>query len=99
MEGYWRTAQAAAELEISAHHMRKLCEANLLEAERTEGGQWRIPAMQEVERLKKQGVPPIPVIAEDLKPKQRRTSPKRQRRPARGPQHRGCRLSRRSSDR
>src|SRR5579871_2550671 len=62
-ERYWRTAQAAAELGIPPRHMRRLCEANLVEAERTEGGQWRIP-MQEVNRLKKDGVPPVPVGAE-----------------------------------
>src|SRR5579871_100877 len=62
-EVYWRTTQAAAELGISPHHMRKICEANLIEAEKTPAGQWRVPG-QEVNRLKKDGVPPIPVTAE-----------------------------------
>jgi len=62
-EVYWRTTQAAAELGISPHHLRKICDAHLVEAERTEAGQWRIP-VQEVNRLKKEGVPPIPVGAE-----------------------------------
>lgn len=62
-EGYWRTTQAAGELGISPRHMRKLCEAGMVEAERTDGGQWRIP-MQEIERLKKSGVPPVPLTAE-----------------------------------
>ncbi len=61
-EGYWRTTQAASELGISPHHMRKICEANLVEAERTPAGQWRIP-VQEVSRLKKDGVPPVPLTA------------------------------------
>lgn len=71
-EVYWRTTQAAAELGISPHHLRKICDAHLIEAERTEAGQWRIP-VQEVNRLKKDGVPPIPVSAEP-QPKARQTA-------------------------
>lgn len=58
-EPAYRITAAARDLDISLHHMRRLCEAGLVEAERTEGGHWRIP-MVELEKLKRQGVPPIP---------------------------------------
>lgn len=57
---YLRTGQAARELGVSAHIIRKLCVAGLIEAEQTaRGGQLRIP-LHEVERLKEEGLPPIP---------------------------------------
>lgn len=69
IEGYWRTTQAAGQLGIPPRQLRKLCEAGLVEAEQTAGGQWRIP-MAEVERLKREGVPPAPLTAEaETKPK------------------------------
>jgi hypothetical protein len=41
--------------------MRKLCEAGLIEADLSEGNQWRVPA-SEVGRLQECGVPPIPQV-------------------------------------
>jgi hypothetical protein len=44
---------------VSSAHIRALCDAGLVEAEATEGGQWRVP-VELVARLKKDGIPPIP---------------------------------------
>lgn len=61
---YYRTGQAAAEWGVSQHHVRRLCEAGLVEAEQTPSGQFRIP-VAEVERWKKAGrLPEIPHAAE-----------------------------------
>lgn len=60
---YYRSGQAATMLGISTHSVRRLCEAGLIEAELSEGGQWRIPA-SEIERIKQEGVPPIPSSVE-----------------------------------
>ena len=58
-EDYYRTGQAAKELDVSSYHVRRLCECGLIDAELTSGRQWRIP-LSEVTRLKKEGMPPIP---------------------------------------
>jgi hypothetical protein len=59
MSGYYRSGQAARVWAISPHLVRRLCEAGLIKAERTSGGQWKIPH-SEVERIKKEGLPEIP---------------------------------------
>ena len=59
MSGYYRSGQAARVWAISPHLVRRLCEAGLIDAERTGGGQWKIPHF-EVERIKKEGLPEIP---------------------------------------
>jgi hypothetical protein len=59
MSGYYRSGQAARVWAISTHLVRRLCEAELIDAERTDGGQWKIPH-SEVERIKKEGLPEIP---------------------------------------
>jgi hypothetical protein len=59
MTGLYRSGQAAKMWGISAHLVRRACEAGLIEAERTVGGQWKIPH-SEVERVKKEGMPEIP---------------------------------------
>ncbi len=59
MSGYYRSGQAAKLWGISAHLVRRLCEAGLIEAQHTAGGQWKIPH-SEVERIKEEGVPEIP---------------------------------------
>ncbi|MDP2998270.1 MAG: hypothetical protein Q8N47_12350 [Bryobacterales bacterium] len=56
---FYRVGQVAEKLGISNYEMRHLCEAGLVRAERTQGGQWQVP-VSEVERLKQSGVPPIP---------------------------------------
>jgi excisionase family DNA binding protein len=61
-EGLYRTGQAARILNVSAHHIRRLCEAGLIPgAQMTDGNRWRLPANQ-VDRLKTDGIPPIPQI-------------------------------------
>lgn len=62
-ETTYKTAEAAAQLSISQYHMRRLITVGLVDADQTEGGHWRIPH-REVERLKKEGVPPIPARVE-----------------------------------
>jgi Helix-turn-helix domain len=59
MSGYYRSGQAARVWGISPHLVRRLCEAGLIDAERTGGGQWKIPHA-EVERIKNEGLPEIP---------------------------------------
>ena len=59
MSGYYRSGQAARVWAISPHLVRRLCEAGLIDAERTEGGHWKIPH-SEVERIKNEGLPEIP---------------------------------------
>jgi len=59
MSGYYRSGQAARVWAISPHLVRRLCEAGLIAAERSDGGQWKIPH-SEVERIKKEGLPEIP---------------------------------------
>jgi len=49
---YYRTGQAALELELSRRYLIEVCKAGLIEAEQTEAGHWRIPAT-ELERLRK----------------------------------------------
>ena len=56
---YYSTGQAARELGVSQDQIRQLCHGRVINAESTAGGQYRI-AQAEVERLKRQGVPPAP---------------------------------------
>lgn len=58
-DAYYRSGQAGEVLGISVHLVRRLIECGLLEAEQTPGGQYRIP-LKEIERLKEEGIPPIP---------------------------------------
>ena len=57
-EGYYRVGQGAERLGISSHKVRQLCQTGLINAEFT-GSQWRIP-IKEVDRLIRDGIPPIP---------------------------------------
>jgi excisionase family DNA binding protein len=56
---FYSTGQVARQLGTTQATVRVLCENGLIAADTTPGGQWRIPA-SEVERLKRDGVPPIP---------------------------------------
>src|SRR4051812_115444 len=56
---FFSTGQAAQELGTSIPKVRALCETGMIEAEVTPGNQWRVP-VSEVERLKRDGLPPIP---------------------------------------
>ena len=56
---FFSTGQAAQELGTSIPKVRALCETGMIEAEVTPGNQWRVPVL-EVERLKRDGLPPIP---------------------------------------
>lgn len=59
-DGVYRTGQAARLLGVSNHHVRRLCEAGMVAAEMVDG-RWRISA-SETERLKRDGIPPIPQV-------------------------------------
>jgi len=56
---FYSTGQVARQLGTTQATIRVLCENGLMAAETTPGGQWRVPS-SEVERLKRDGVPPIP---------------------------------------
>ncbi len=56
---FYSTGQVARQLGITLAAVRTLCENQVIIAETTPGGQWRVPA-SEVERLKREGLPPIP---------------------------------------
>ena len=56
---FYSTGQAARQLGTTLAAIRVLCENRVVAAETTPGGHWRVPA-SEVERLKRDGLPPIP---------------------------------------
>ncbi len=56
---YYSTGQVARQLGVTLPTVRTLCENHVIVAQTTPGGQWRVPAA-EVERLKRDGLPPIP---------------------------------------
>jgi excisionase family DNA binding protein len=58
----YRVGQAGKDLGVSSYRIRRLCETGRIDAEFT-GKQWQIPAA-EVERLKRDGVPPAPKIVD-----------------------------------
>jgi excisionase family DNA binding protein len=63
-EAYYRTGQAAKQLGVSSYHVRRLCEAGEIAAEISAGQQWKIP-VAEIARLKRDGVPPVPVTVDE----------------------------------
>jgi len=56
---YYSTGKAGRELGASQDTVRALCNSGVIRAVPTNGRQWRIPA-REVERLKREGLPPVP---------------------------------------
>jgi excisionase family DNA binding protein len=56
---YYSTGQVARQLGATLATIRVLCESRVIAAETTHGGHWRVPS-SEVERLKRDGLPPIP---------------------------------------
>jgi excisionase family DNA binding protein len=62
-EAYYRTGAAAKALGLSSYQVRRLAEAELIDAEFT-GNQWRIPA-SEIDRLLKEGIPDIPASGDE----------------------------------
>jgi hypothetical protein len=60
-EAALRIGQVAAQLRVTAYHLRQLCKCSLIEAEQSPGGHYRIP-LSEVERLQSEGVPPAPTF-------------------------------------
>lgn len=56
---YYSTGQVASQLGVTLATVRTLCEKGVIKAETTPGGQWRVPE-SEVERLNRDGLPPIP---------------------------------------
>jgi excisionase family DNA binding protein len=63
-ESFYRSGQAAKQLGVSSYHIRRLCEVGAITAEITAGQQWRIPE-SEIVRLRREGVPDVPVESED----------------------------------
>jgi hypothetical protein len=63
MGATYRSGKAGTLLGISTHWVRRLCEGRLIQAELSDGGHWRIP-VSEIERLKRDGIPPIPSCIE-----------------------------------
>lgn len=58
----YRTSVAAQILSTTPHTLRRLAKAGLIDAEQTPTGHFRFP-FEEVERLRKEGLPPIPQAA------------------------------------
>jgi len=56
---YYSTGKASQELGVSQDMVRALCNSGVIRSVPTNGRQWRIPA-REVERLKREGLPPVP---------------------------------------
>src|SRR5579863_9653492 len=56
---FYSTGQVARQLGTTLAAVRVLCENRAIAAETTPGGHWRVAA-SEVERLKRDGLPPIP---------------------------------------
>jgi excisionase family DNA binding protein len=56
---FYSTGQVARQLGTTLATVRVLCENRAIAAETTPGGHWRVPA-SEVERLKRDGLPPMP---------------------------------------
>lgn len=56
---FYSTGQVARQLGTTLATIRALCENHVIAAETTPGGQWRVSA-SEVDRLKRDGLPPIP---------------------------------------
>ena len=63
-ESYFRSGQVAKQLGVSSYHVRRLCEVGEINADLTAGQQWRIP-QSEVARLRREGIPDIPVESDD----------------------------------
>src|ERR1019366_4924857 len=64
-EAALRIGQAAAQLGITPHHLRELCKAGLMEAEKSAGGQWRLP-LSVIQRYQNdEEIPAIPTFIED----------------------------------
>ncbi len=56
---FYSTGQVARQLGTTLAAVRALCENRAIAAETSPGGHWRVPA-SEVERIKRDGLPPIP---------------------------------------
>src|ERR1700678_3275356 len=56
---FYSTGQVARQLGTTLAAVRTLCENGVIAAETSPGGHWRVSA-SEVERLKRDGLPPIP---------------------------------------
>jgi excisionase family DNA binding protein len=56
---FFSTGQAARELGVSAAKIRTLCASGAIESTCTTGGQFRV-SQEEIERLKRDGLPPVP---------------------------------------
>src|ERR1035437_5852776 len=63
-ESYFRSGQVAKQLGVSSYHVRRLCEVGEINADLTAGQQWRIPA-SEIARLRREGIPDVPVESGD----------------------------------
>src|ERR1039458_7133477 len=72
-ESFYRSGQVAKQLGVSSYHIRRLCEVGAITAEITAGQQWRIPG-SEIARLRKEGIPDVPVESEDGEDDSTRTS-------------------------
>src|SRR5713226_9907185 len=80
---FYSTGQAARTLGITQDRVRQLCEAGAVTAEITAGGQWRV-AKTEIDRLKRDGLPPVarPLPGADRNPTAMRSGRSRYGHPA-----------------
>ena len=64
VDGFYRIGQASKQLNVSSYHLRRLCQAGVIDAELTSGNQWRIAISTSAElreRFVRPGFPPMDV--------------------------------------
>lgn len=62
-QNFYRCGQVAKELGLSSYKIRRLAESGLIPDAEFSGAQWHIPVAA-VERMKKEGVPPLPKVVD-----------------------------------
>jgi hypothetical protein len=62
-QNFYRCGQSAKELGVSSYKIRRLAESGLIPDAEFNGSQWHIP-VSAVERMKKEGIPPLPKVVD-----------------------------------
>jgi hypothetical protein len=62
-QNFYRVGQVGKQLGLSSYKIRRLAESGLIPDAEFSGSQWHIPVAA-VERMKKEGVPPLPKVVD-----------------------------------